>query len=70
MSGPQTSQPYRAMGSITDSSIFSQILIVIVKFDVRFDGVEGPSCLVSQLVHSFVEVTRGTDMVCIVFCLL
>ena len=33
-----------------------------VEFDVPFDGIEGPSCLVSQIVHSFVEGTCGTDV--------
>ena len=37
---------------------------------VNFGGIEGPSCLVSLIVHSFVEVTCGADVlanVCIVF---
>ena len=49
-----------AMGSITDSSIFSQILIGMLNF--MFLLIECPSCLVSQIVHSFVEVTCGADV--------
>ena len=50
------------MGSIADSSIFSQILIGMLKFDVPFDGIEGPSCLVSLIIHSIVEVTCVADV--------
>ena len=33
-----------------------------VEFYVPFDGIEGPSCLVSQIVQIFVEVTCGADV--------
>ena len=33
-----------------------------VEFDVPFDGIEGSSCLVSQIIHSFVEVTCRADV--------
>jgi hypothetical protein len=49
------------MGSVTDASIFSHPNWD-VKCYVPFDGVEGPSCLVSQIVHSFVEVACGADI--------
>ena len=32
VSGPQTKQPQRAMGSLTDSGVFSQILIGMSNF--------------------------------------
>jgi hypothetical protein len=47
-----------AMGPITDLNIFSQILIGMS----NCDGIEGPSCLVSQIVDSFVEFTCGADV--------
>ena len=40
----------------------SSFLDFDVEFYVPFDGVEGPSYLVSQIVHSFVEVTCGADV--------
>ena len=46
----------------TDSSIFLTDPNWDVKLYVPFDGVVGPSCLVSQIVHSFSEVTFGADI--------
>jgi hypothetical protein len=33
-----------------------------VEFYAPFDCIEGPYCLVFQMVHSFVEITCGTDV--------
>ena len=52
----------KGMGSMTDSSIFLPDHNWYVSFFVPFDGIECPSCLVSQIVHSFVEVTCGADV--------
>jgi hypothetical protein len=33
-----------------------------VKFYIPFDAIEDPSCLVSQIIYSFVKVTCGADV--------
>ena len=43
-------------GKVTDSHIFLPEPNWDVQFYVPFDGIEDPSCLVSQIVHSFVKV--------------
>ena len=61
-SGPHTSLPYRAIGSITDWNILSQILDWNLDYNVPFNGIECSSCFVSQLVHSHVKATCVADI--------
>jgi hypothetical protein len=49
------------MGSITDSSLFCQILIGMLNFMLFLMALKALLAL-SQLVHSFVEVTCGADV--------
>ena len=63
------------MGSITDSSVFWQDPNWYVKLYVPFNGIECDDQLasVSQIVHTFVELTCGVDVyaeVSIVYCVL
>ena len=53
-SGPHTSLPYRAIGSIPSNWNFN--------FNVPFNGIECSSCFVSQLVHSHVKATCVGDI--------
>jgi hypothetical protein len=50
------------MGSITDSSIFCQILIGISNFMFLLMALKALLALSLNIVHSFVEVTCGADV--------
>jgi hypothetical protein len=54
--GEQTPDLTTKKGKVSDSHIFLPDPNWDVQFYVPSDGIEDPSCLVSQIVHSFVKV--------------